>query len=347
MTTITEHPLEETWGNQEEDLREMKKEILALRGIVSNLSGRLENFENQALKHEIIIRKLEERTCRQDAMIVKLKKELETSSVPRFRIRETIPDSTKVVVDMTPPQPPGPHGPKSFVEAAKVASVMSQPKVTVPAARAGSRPSAGAPASEPRSPQSPTASRAPETEEWTTVGPKGSKMREKPTPAERQMPSLLRKQVPPEERTEEVVKVVLKLPLTPAARASPVSSWRKILKKEFKISLTPLHISLVNPEVGEVSLCATVAGDFKRHLAAYLVDPRPLGAQDLERRARSYLGGFFKPLRRSALVGFDRELQMRVLDRAQELAEQLSTSEARRWRHHVQSDRDWVNQSKE
>jgi hypothetical protein len=145
-----------------------------------------------------------------------------------------------------------------------------------------------------------------------------------------------------EERTDEVVRVVVRLPLTAAARVRPLTSWKEILRSEFPSSPAPLLISLINPEVGEVYLCAKKVVAFKSHLSSHLIPDRALESRDLGRRTACYLQGYFKPLRRAALDGSDPALRLQILEKALLEVQRKGGPEEKRWVQFIQSDRAWI-----
>lgn len=160
------------------------------------------------------------------------------------------------------------------------------------------------------------------------------------TPAET-LSAVLRVQEPPESRTTGVVTVMAKLPLRTRARAQPLLAWKAALKALKAPEV--LRISLLNPCLAELYVdeaqVESLCGVLRR--SGYLVS-KELSVRDVERRARDYLRGFFRPLRRAALSALAQNLPEAVLAKAEEKLVGLDPHQRKMWRFQLQLDREWL-----
>jgi len=200
-------------------------------------------------------------------------------------------------------------------------------------------------------------------EDWEEVKKKPKPMKDsKPKPAqspntlraslqhasskEETLKLLLRDPKPMEERCSEIVMITSKLPLTKKAQLQPMLAWKQALK-----SLTnqlPLTISLINPCKAELFYDSRQAPTVIAILREknYLVeDPPELTDRDLGRRKLAYLDGYFLPLRRAALLGFNPEMQRKVLNLAQESLHKKFKDKPtlHQWKHQISKDLDWID----
>jgi hypothetical protein len=159
---------------------------------------------------------------------------------------------------------------------------------------------------------------------------------------EETLKSLLRVPKPPEERSSEIVILSATLPLTRKAQVQPMVSWKRALK-----TLTgqlPLTISLINPFRAELFYDSSRASEVREVLREkrYLIEEtQELCEKDLVRRKGAYLDGYFLPLRRAALVGFDPVQQLKILDLASDCLEKRFGDRlmVRQWKHQIAKDR--------
>ena len=145
----------------------------------------------------------------------------------------------------------------------------------------------------------------------------------------------------PQNKTTEIGKLTLSLPLTMKARSQPGLAWKEAL-----VVLTgqrPLAVSLLNPGKGEVFYDAKVLDSIREHLTVYQQDNLEIGEKDLIRRKHLYLKGFFLPLRRAALQDFSEELQLKLLDLAeQDLNKMPDPNRRKQWKFQINKDRCWI-----
>ena len=135
--------------------------------------------------------------------------------------------------------------------------------------------------------------------------------------------------------------MVAKLPLRTRARIQPLMSWRAALKALKAPEV--LRISLLNPCLAELYVDQDQAECLSAVLSrsGYLVS-QELGVRDVERRARDYLRGFFRPLRRAALSALAQGLPEAVLAKAEEKLVGLDPHQRKMWRFQLQLDREWL-----
>lgn len=159
---------------------------------------------------------------------------------------------------------------------------------------------------------------------------------------------LLKGTKPPEELTSEIVILRAKLPLTKAAQSQPMLAWRQVLK-----NLTghlPLSISLINPCQAELFYDAKQASKVSDALKEldYLKEAlSQFNEQDLERRKLAYLNGYFLPLRRAALTGFNVDSQKKILSLASECLTKKFKDKLtqQQWKHQISKDLAWIEQA--
>jgi hypothetical protein len=154
---------------------------------------------------------------------------------------------------------------------------------------------------------------------------------------------LLRTPKSDEEKTECVEMLSIQLPLSLRAQTQPLTAWKQTLQE--LLGHQPLLISLINPCRGEIYLDMKDSSRAKTLLEPYLQEPQPPGSRDLGRRAQAYLRGYFLPLRRAALAGFDPPDQLEILQRAEltlTASRYPEDSTRKRLKFQVQKDREWV-----
>jgi len=157
---------------------------------------------------------------------------------------------------------------------------------------------------------------------------------------------LLRVPKPPEERSPGVVILSAKLPLTRKAQVHPVLAWKHALK--VLTGQLPLTISLISPFRAELFFDSDKAPGVKEVLRekGYLIEEPPtLAEKDLVRRKEAYLNGFFLPLRRAALEGFDPSQQLKLLDLASVSLEKRFKDKltVQQWKHQIAKDRQLIS----
>jgi hypothetical protein len=189
---------------------------------------------------------------------------------------------------------------------------------------------------------------------WTTVGPKKASRTSpnlaatlKPLSKEEKLKLLLKKPTLPEDRANEVASVMVKLPLSTKAQRNPITAWKAAVTE--LTGHQPLAISLVNPCKAEVFFDAKVLDSVSSslHSGGFSCPADPLADKDLVRRKTSYLRqGYFLPLRRSMLLGFSQSQQLKLLELAETSCQTVFTDpiERKKWKHHCQKDREWVQQ---
>jgi hypothetical protein len=138
---------------------------------------------------------------------------------------------------------------------------------------------------------------------------------------------------------------MVKLPLSTKAQKTPLNSWRSAMK-----ALTghrPLAISLIHPCKAEVFFDAKLIDSVTSSLRSedYLCPEEPLTDKDLARRKVSYLQGYFLPLRRSMMHGFNRDQQLKLLELAETSCQTVFTDsqERKKWKNHFLKDREWIH----
>jgi len=164
------------------------------------------------------------------------------------------------------------------------------------------------------------------------------------TDAER-LKLLLKPTRPPEERTAEVVSLMVSLPLSKAALAQPIIAWKQVIK-----TLTghqPSTVSLYHPCKAELFFDKQVVPKVSEALqtAGYLLEgPMEVSERDLARRSEAYLLGYYLPLRRAALVGFSLKDQLSLLEMAEKQLPRKFTDpqDRKRWRVQINKDREWI-----
>jgi hypothetical protein len=157
---------------------------------------------------------------------------------------------------------------------------------------------------------------------------------------------LLRVPKSPEERSPGIVILSAKLPLTRKAQVHPMLAWKHALRA--LSGHLPLTISLISPFRAELFYDSDKAPEVQNALRekGYLIEePPPLGEKDLVRRKGAYLDGFFLPLRRAALMGFDSVQQLKVLDLASLSLEKRFRDRltVKQWKHQVAKDRQMIH----
>jgi hypothetical protein len=156
---------------------------------------------------------------------------------------------------------------------------------------------------------------------------------------------LLKPTRPPEERTTEVVSLMVSLPLSKAALAQPIVAWKQVIK-----TLTghqPSTVSLFHPCKAELFFDKQVVETVSESLrtAGYLLEgPMEVSERDLVRRSEAYLLGYYLPLRRAALEGFRLTDQLSLLEMAEkQLPKKFSDPlDRKRWRAQISKDREWI-----
>jgi hypothetical protein len=124
-----------------------------------------------------------------------------------------------------------------------------------------------------------------------------------------------------------------------------MTAWKESIK--CLSDSKPLLISVLNPVTAEIYMEAEKAANLREsldHKGYLLKDSSPLQEKDLVRRKSDYLHGYFLPLRRAALRGFDLEQQMKLLQLAEaDLSRKVSDPILRkRWKYQIAKDRDWI-----
>jgi hypothetical protein len=191
---------------------------------------------------------------------------------------------------------------------------------------------------------------------WTTVGPKKAPRTSpsltatlKPLSKEDKLKLLLKKPIPPEERSSEVGSVMVKLPLSTKAQRNPITAWKTAISE--LTGHPPVTISLVNPCKAEVFFDVKVLESVSSSLLSegFSSPADPLTDKDLARRKASYLQGYFLPLRRAMLQGFSHAQQLKLLDLAETSCQTVFTDpvERKKWKRHCQRDREWVRQQED
>jgi hypothetical protein len=189
---------------------------------------------------------------------------------------------------------------------------------------------------------------------WTTVGPKKIPRKipsntltedlKKVSTKEEKLKLLLKKSISPDQRSDLVASLMVKLPLSNKAQKTPVSSWKSAM-----LELTghqPLAISIVHPCKAEVFFDGNVIDSVANSLRSedYLCPDEPLTDKDLSRRKSSYLQGYFRPLRRVMLQGFSKAQQLKVLELAEISSKTIFTDpqDRKKWKNHCLKDREWI-----
>ena len=142
-----------------------------------------------------------------------------------------------------------------------------------------------------------------------------------------------------QDSTTEIGKLTLSLPLSTKARSQPRLAWNEAL-----VVLTGQRpLALLNPGKGEVFYDMKVLDSIREPLSAYQQDNLEIHEKDLIRRKHMYFKGFFLPLRRAALQDFSEELQLKLLDLAeQDLTKISDTNYRKQWKFQIQKDRCWI-----
>jgi hypothetical protein len=160
--------------------------------------------------------------------------------------------------------------------------------------------------------------------------------------------TLLKSPKKPEERESNIISIFAKAPLTSKGMLEPILSWKQILSHT--TGELPLSISIVSPNMVELfyeekSLHKVIPilkanGHLMERTSAMMTE------KDIVRRTEAYLRGYFLPLRRAALIGFNPELQKKVLSIAKEKVEKKFVDKFTRqqWRHQIQKDMDHIMQ---
>jgi hypothetical protein len=156
---------------------------------------------------------------------------------------------------------------------------------------------------------------------------------------------LLKPRLSEEQRITEVRSSVVSLNLCSKARQQPMKSW-KFAVNSWSGGKDPLHISIITPTKAEIFYDARHAEMIMNMPTdAYLHPPTLLMTEkDVERRARSYLKGYFKELRMASLRGFPKHLMLAVLKRAEEILPTLDVHKSARmsWKKTIKFDRNEV-----
>jgi hypothetical protein len=156
---------------------------------------------------------------------------------------------------------------------------------------------------------------------------------------------IIHQPMPLEKRSEGVVTLALKTNLSAKARAQPMMAWRELVKATTGIN--PLLISLVNPSLAEVTfeLVDAPAAKVKLDTLGVVVDDLELTDTDMKRRSGDYHRGYFLPLRRQALQGFNLEQKLAVLMAAEASLERVVPQHLRKQRRRqIAVDRAWVQE---
>jgi hypothetical protein len=152
---------------------------------------------------------------------------------------------------------------------------------------------------------------------------------------------LLRTPIQEEQMTKEITSFSVTLPLTMKAQTSPTMAFKQAI-----ITLTghpALNVSLLNSCKAEIFCDSRVTQQMKDIFLAkgFCTTEVELTSQDIQRRARAYLHGYFRILRLAALSGFPPVVQQQVLDSAlKQVSGIAKTPELLRlWRKNISSDR--------
>ena len=122
------------------------------------------------------------------------------------------------------------------------------------------------------------------------------------------------------EKTQDVVTLVLKAPLTLEAQAKPYLAWKGLLKA--KTGMLPLSMILISPRRCLTYWDVTAEDSLPELIKAlcrsgFLEDPLHSDSVDKALRLRAYLGSYFTILRRAALEGLSAEDRIWLLDKAE------------------------------
>jgi hypothetical protein len=194
---------------------------------------------------------------------------------------------------------------------------------------------------------------------WTKVGPKKvqkpvsktavptlSQALKQASTKEEKLKLLLKQPISPEMRCDKVSSLMVELPLSTKAQKTPLSSWRSAITA--LTGLQPLAISLIHPRKAEVFFGENVIDSVTTSLssAGYCVPLEPLTGKDIARRKTSYLQGYFRPLRRAMLQGFNRVQQGKLLDIAELSCKTViaDTLQRKQWLNHCLRDREWLQE---
>jgi hypothetical protein len=126
---------------------------------------------------------------------------------------------------------------------------------------------------------------------------------------------LLQKQVPVEKRVDNVVSVVLTTTFTKKALMAPTVAWKTLVNTIS--NHPPLLISIINNKTAEVFVdsrhLSSLSSNLPQNVKIVQLEP---SSHMIHRRAKTYLRGYHKTLRLSALQGLSQTGQMQLLDHA-------------------------------
>lgn len=142
--------------------------------------------------------------------------------------------------------------------------------------------------------------------------------------------------------TTEIGTVTASFPLSKVAIAQPMVGIKLAVKDASGVD--PLAVSLLSRNSGVIYfdtalISAKMMGEMLQRKKCTLLDPRPVGDNDVERIARTYVrNGYFKLLRHSMLPLHDAPLLEKVLLKARDVVTSMPKDDRRRLNRMIQVD---------
>jgi hypothetical protein len=140
---------------------------------------------------------------------------------------------------------------------------------------------------------------------------------EKSNTTEEKLNLLLRSVRPQTDQPKIIMSTIMSLNLRSNVRSTPMVAWKAAVKAWS--GKDPLLISLFAPGKAEIFYEFKDTEDIFRVPAGCKIFQAEVTKKDVPRRARAYLHGYYKELRRAACLGFDFESKKLLLEQASKL----------------------------
>jgi regulator of replication initiation timing len=163
----------------------------------------------------------------------------------------------------------------------------------------------------------------------------------KVAPVETKIKMILKQPLPEEKIIDKISSIILNTNFSTKARTSPTLAW-KILIKSWTDHY-PLMISIINPNTAEIFYNSCLESKLKNNLSmtpSVKIIQREIGNNDISRRAKVYLTGYFKNLRLSTLQEFNQTQKSQLLLAALTILPTFIKDPAliRRWKKTIKFD---------